>query len=134
MIAAAVANHGTLMKPYLVDSVRAPDLTVIDQTAPEVMSKPISSDVAGELTTMMTSVVANGTGKKAQIPGVQVAGKTGTAQTDPEASDNSWFVGFASGAHPIAVAVFIRGGGKTGGDLSAPIAKQVMQTYLAGAG
>jgi peptidoglycan glycosyltransferase len=134
MIAAAVANHGTLMKPYLVDSVRAPDLTVIDQTDPEVMSKPISTDVAAELTTMMTSVVTNGTGKKAQIPGVQVAGKTGTAQTDPEASDNSWFVGFASGAHPIAVAVFIRGGGKTGGDLSAPIAKQVMQTYLSGQG
>jgi peptidoglycan glycosyltransferase len=122
------------MKPYLVDSVRAPDLTVIDQTDPEVMSRPISSDVAGELTTMMTSVVTNGTGKKAQIPGVQVAGKTGTAQTDPEASDNSWFIGFASGAHPIAVAVFIRGGGKTGGDLSAPIAQQVMKTYLSGQG
>ena len=134
MIAAAVANHGTLMKPYLVDSVRAPDLTVIDQTDPQVMSHPVSSQVADELTTMMTSVVTNGTGKKAQIPGVQVAGKTGTAQTDPEANDNSWFVGFAKGQHPIAVAVFVKGGGRTGGDISAPIAKQVMQTYLAGAG
>jgi peptidoglycan glycosyltransferase len=134
MIAAAVANRGTLMKPYLVDSVRAPDLTVIDQTDPEVMSHPVSSQVAAELTTMMTSVVTSGTGKKAQIPGVQVAGKTGTAQTDPEAQDNSWFVGFAAGQHPIAIAVFIRGGGKTGGDLSAPIAKQVMQTYLSGQG
>jgi peptidoglycan glycosyltransferase len=134
MIAAAVANHGTLMQPYLVDSVRAPDLTVIDQTDPKVLSHPVSSQVADELTTMMTSVVASGTGKKAQIPGVQVAGKTGTAQTDPEANDNSWFVGFAAGSHPIAVAVFIKGGGRTGGDLSAPIAKQVMQTYLGGQG
>ena len=134
MIAAAVANKGTLMKPYLVDSVRAPDLTVIDQTDPEVMSRPISSEVAGELSTMMTSVVTKGTGKKAQIPGVQVAGKTGTAQTDPDASDNSWFVGFAAGQHPIAIAVFIQGGGRTGGDVSAPIAKQVMQAYLAGHG
>jgi peptidoglycan glycosyltransferase len=134
MIAAAVANHGTLMQPYLVDSVRAPDLTVIDQTDPKVMSHPVSSQVADELTQMMTSVVTSGTGKKAQIPGVQVAGKTGTAQTDPEANDNSWFVGFAKGAHPIAVAVFIKGGGRTGGDLSAPIAKQVMQTYLSGQG
>jgi penicillin-binding protein A len=135
MIAAAVANGGKLMKPYLVDQVRAPDLTVIDQTDPTVMSRPISSEVAGELTQMMTSVVTNGTGKKAKIPGVQVAGKTGTAQTDPENNDNSWFVGFAPADHPkIAVAVFIKHGGRTGGDISAPIAKQVMQAYLQGQG
>jgi peptidoglycan glycosyltransferase len=135
MIAAAVANGGTLMKPYLVDRVRAPDLTVIDQTDPSVMSRPITSSVAGELTQMMTSVVDNGTGKKAKIPGVSVAGKTGTAQTDPENNDNSWFVGFAPADHPrIAVAVFIRHGGRTGGDISAPIAKQVMQAYLQGQG
>jgi peptidoglycan glycosyltransferase len=135
MIAAAVANGGKLMKPYLVDQVRAPDLTVIDQTDPTVMSRPISSQVAGELTQMMTSVVANGTGRKAKIPGIQVAGKTGTAQTDPENNDNSWFVGFAPADHPkIAVAVFIKHGGRTGGDISAPIAKQVMQAYLQGQG
>jgi peptidoglycan glycosyltransferase len=135
MIAAAVANGGTLMKPYLVDQVRAPDLTVIDQTDPSVMSHPVTSAVAAELTQMMTSVVDNGTGKKAKIPGVPVAGKTGTAQTDPENNDNSWFVGFAPADHPkIAVAVFIRHGGKTGGDISAPIAKQVMQAYLQGQG
>jgi len=135
MIAAAVANRGTLMKPYLVDQVRAPDLTVIDQTDPSVMGHPVSSSVAGQLTQMMTSVVDNGTGKKAKIPGVQVAGKTGTAQTDPENNDNSWFVGFAPADHPkIAVAVFIKHGGKTGGDISAPIARQVMQAYLQGQG
>jgi peptidoglycan glycosyltransferase len=135
MIAAAVANGGTLMTPYLVDKVRAPDLTVIDQTDPSVKSRPITSGVAAELTQMMTSVVDNGTGKKAKIPGVAVAGKTGTAQTDPENSDNSWFVGFAPADHPkIAVAVFIRHGGRTGGDVSAPIAKQVMQAYLQGQG
>jgi peptidoglycan glycosyltransferase len=130
MIAATVANGGKLMKPYLVDKVRAPDLTVIDQTDPEVLSRPITAQVAEQLTTMMTSVVDHGTGRKAQIPGVQVAGKTGTAQTDPEAQDNSWFVGFALGQHPIAVAVFIKHGGATGGDISAPIARQVMQAYL----
>ena len=135
MIAAAVANGGTLMKPYLVDQVRAPDLTVVDQTDPSVMSRPMSATVAGQLTQMMTSVVDNGTGKKAKIPGMEVAGKTGTAQTDPENNDNSWFVGFAPADHPkIAVAVFIRHGGKTGGDISAPIAKQVMQAYLQGQG
>ena len=135
MIAAAVADGGKLMRPYLVDQVRAPDLTVIDQTDPSVMSRPISADVAGQLTAMMTSVVQKGTGKKAAIPGIQVAGKTGTAQTDPENNDNSWFVGFAPADHPkIAIAVFIEHGGKTGGDVSAPIAKQVMQAYLQGQG
>jgi len=134
MIAAAVANDGKLMKPYLVDKVRAPDLSVIDQTDPEVMSRPITGQVAAELTTMMTSVVEHGTGRKAQIQGVQVGGKTGTAQTDAEAQDNSWFVGFAKSDHPIAVAVFIKHGGATGGDISAPIARQIMQAYLSGQG
>jgi peptidoglycan glycosyltransferase len=133
MIAAAVANQGTLMKPYLVDSIQAPDLTVVDKTKPEELSRPISSSVAGQLTQMMTSVVDHGTGRKAQIPGVQVAGKTGTAQN--AATDHAWFIGFAPADHPkIAVAVFIKNGGATGGDLSAPIAHQVMQAYLAGHG
>jgi peptidoglycan glycosyltransferase len=99
------------------------------------MSRPVTGQVAGELTQMMTSVVTDGTGKKARIPGIQVAGKTGTAQTDPENNDNSWFVGFAPADHPkIAVAVFVKNGGRTGGDISAPIAKQVMQAYLQGQG
>jgi peptidoglycan glycosyltransferase len=145
MIAAAVANHGTLMKPYLVDSLQAPDLTVIDKTDPKVMSKPISSEVAGQLTEMMTSVVQHGTGQKARIDGVTVAGKTGTAEvgtSGDEAAPHTWFIGFAPADHPkIAVAVFIKNGGKsgtegtgTGGDISAPIARQVIQAYLNGHG
>jgi peptidoglycan glycosyltransferase len=145
MISAAIANKGRLMKPYLVDSIQAPDLTVVDQTDAEEMSHPISAAVAGELTTMMTSVVANGTGKKARIDGVQVAGKTGTAEvgtTGDEKPPHTWFTGFAPADNPkIAVAVFIKNGGQsgtegtgTGGDISAPIAKAVMQAYLNGAG
>jgi peptidoglycan glycosyltransferase len=133
MIAAAVANQGTLMKPYLVDSVQAPDLTVVDRTKPAELSRPVSAEVAAQLTDMMTSVVARGTGRKAQIPGIQVAGKTGTAQN--AATDHAWFIGFAPAGHSkIAVAVFIKNGGATGGDLSAPLARQVMQAYLAGHG
>jgi peptidoglycan glycosyltransferase len=131
MIAAAVANGGSLMKPYLVDRVTAPDLTVIDRTDPEEMSRPISADVANQLTEMMTGVVERGTGRRAQIDGVQVAGKTGTAEN--AADDHSWFIGFAPADDPkIAVAVFIKNGGRTGGDISAPIARSVIEAYLAG--
>ena len=133
MIAAAVANKGTLMKPYLVSQVQAPDLTVIDKTDPEEMSTPISPQVAADLTEMMVSVVNNGTGRRARIDGVQVAGKTGTAENS--ANDHTWFIGFAPADHPkIAVAVFVRNGGRTGGDISAPIAKSVIQAYLDGQG
>jgi penicillin-binding protein A len=129
MIAAAVANDGDLMQPYLIDQVRAPDLTVVDQTEPELKSEATSGEVADQLTEMMISVVQNGSGTAAQIPGVQVAGKTGTAEN--AGPDHNWFVGFAPADDPqIAVAVFIANGGGTGGELSAPIARDVMSAYL----
>jgi penicillin-binding protein A len=129
MIAATVANDGKLMTPYMVDQVRAPDLTVIDRTEPEVLSDATSSDVANKLTEMMISVVQNGSGRAAQIDGVQVAGKTGTAEN--AGPDHNWFVGFAPADDPqIAVAVFVANGGGTGGDVSAPIARDVISAYL----
>lgn len=135
MIASAVANDGSLMRPYLVDSVTAPDLTVIDQTEPEEMSQAVSPEVAGQLTEMMTSVVENGSGRRALIDGVEVAGKTGTAETTEGGPDDQWFVGFAPADDPqIAVAVFVGGGNGTGGDISAPIARQVMEAHLTGQG
>jgi peptidoglycan glycosyltransferase len=135
MIAAGVANDGTLMTPYLVDQLRAPDLTVIEQTDPDEFSEPVSPEVADQLTEMMVSVVENGSGRAARIPGVEVAGKTGTAQVREGVPDHNWFIGFAPADDPkIAVAVFVANGGGTGGDVSAPIARQVMQAYLDGHG
>ena len=135
MVAAAVANDGTLMTPYLIDQVRAPDLTVIDRTDPETLSEPVTPEVADQLQEMMESVVAEGSGRAARIPGVTVAGKTGTAQVAPDVPDHNWFVGFAPADDPqIAVAVFVANGGGTGGDVSAPIAGDVMQAYLEGQG
>ncbi|TFV92586.1 penicillin-binding protein 2 [Blastococcus sp. CT_GayMR20] len=132
MIAAAVANDGSLMSPYLVDQLRAPDLSVIDETTPEELSRPVSTEIANQLTEMMQSVVERGSGRAARISGVEVAGKTGTAQT-PDAPDHNWFVGFAPADDPtIAVAVFVKNGGGTGGDVSAPIAREVMAAHLAG--
>lgn len=134
MIAAGVANDGSIMAPYLVDQVRAPDLSVVDRTEPEEFRRAVSKEVAGQLTEMMISVVAKGSGRRAQIEGVQVAGKTGTAQTTG-APDHNWFIGFAPADDPkIAVAVFVANGGGTGGDVSAPIARDVIQTYLEGQG
>jgi penicillin-binding protein A len=134
MIAAGVANDGSIMAPYLVDQVRAPDLSVVDRTDPEEFRRAVSEEVAGQLTEMMISVVANGSGRRARIDGVQVAGKTGTAQTTG-APDHNWFIGFAPADDPkIAVAVFVANGGGTGGDVSAPIARDVMLAYLEGEG
>jgi peptidoglycan glycosyltransferase len=140
MLAAAVANGGTLMQPYLVKDVTAADGTVIDKTTPKVMSHPMTPDVASELNTMMEAVVNSGTGTAAQIDGVQVAGKTGTADNAPGAAPHAWFIGYAPAKNPqVAVAVLIEHGGvagneTTGGLAAAPIAKKVIEAVLADSG
>jgi peptidoglycan glycosyltransferase len=83
----------------------------------------------------MVSVVANGSGRAARLPGIEVAGKTGTAQVSADVPDHNWFMGFAPADDPqIAVAVFVANGGGTGGDISAPISRRVMETFFAGRG
>ena len=137
MVAAAIGNHGVLMRPYLVDSVRAPDLRVIEDTEPEVMSTPLTSSEAASLAVMMQSVVDSGTGTAAQISGVSVAGKTGTSQTGQDTAPHTWFVAFAPAENPVvAVAVIVENGGDlgdeaTGGRVAAPIARAVIEAALA---
>ncbi|WP_235215686.1 penicillin-binding transpeptidase domain-containing protein [Phaeacidiphilus oryzae] len=143
MVAAAVANGGTLMKPHLVSELDRSDGTAIERFAPETYSHPIDSTVAGELQDMMVNVVAKGTGTSAQIPGVTVGGKTGTAQNgvDNSGKPYAWFISWArpSGASssPVAVAVVIEDSNAaradvSGGGLAAPIARSVMQAVLSG--
>jgi peptidoglycan glycosyltransferase len=136
-VAAAVANGGTLMRPYVVSEVLAPDLTPLEKAHREVQSKPFGSGVAADLTRMMVEVVRAGTGTRAQIPGVTVAGKTGTAQN--AGSPHAWFIGFAPAEDPrIVVAVLVENGGGddrgTGGRVAAPVAQAVMAEALRGNG
>lgn len=136
MIASCIANDGQLMAPYLVSSAQAPDLSVLDETEPSVFSEPINADVANDLTDMMVSVVENGSGEAAQIDGVQVAGKTGTAEVSEGVNPHTWFIGFAPADDPqIAVAIFVANGGssqseQTGGAVSAPIGRAIMEAFL----
>jgi len=140
MVAAAIANNGRLMKPYLVDEIRSADLDVIKPVKPELLNpkdpEAISPTVARELTRMMVSVVDNGTGVNAQIPGIKVAGKTGTAQSAPSRPPYAWFVSFAPADDArVAVAVLIQDAGVdrnaiSGNGLAAPIAKRVIQAVL----
>ena len=136
MVAAGVANGGEVMEPYLVCEVQSPDLSVLRTADTDVLSRAVSSDVAAELTRMMELVVAEGSGRRAQIEGVRVAGKTGTAQHAPGRPPHAWFIGFAPADDPqVAVAVVVEDGGTvgseaTGGALSAPIASAVMRAVL----
>lgn len=136
MVAAGIANKGEVMKPYLVQSVRTMDLKTISETKPESLHQAVSSDVAAQLTGMMVDVVNNGTGRPGRIDGVQVAGKTGTAQTSKERPPFAWFTAFAPADNPqVAVAVMIEEAGVerseiAGGTLAAPVAKKVMEAVL----
>jgi peptidoglycan glycosyltransferase len=137
MVTAGIANNGTVMRPYVVDEVQAPDLSRLDKTRPEAFrSNAISSSVARDLTQMMIEVVDRGTGTTAQIPGIKVAGKTGTAQSSPERPPYAWFVSFAPADDPkVAVAVLVEDAGVernaiSGSGLAAPIAKRVMEAVI----
>jgi peptidoglycan glycosyltransferase len=136
MVAAGVANGGVVMRPYLVKEVDAPDLSRLDVTTPKVYKQAVSSAVASALTAMMEAVVKSGTGTRAQIPGVRVAGKTGTAQHAKGEPPHAWFIGFAPAVDPVvAVAVLVEDGGSqgseaTGGRVAAPIAAAVMRAVL----
>lgn len=137
VVAAGIANNGQAMVPYVVDELRAPDLSVLDKASPEELpERAMSSGNARELTQMMVEVVDRGTGTTAQIPGIKVAGKTGTAQSAADRPPYAWFVSFAPADNPrVAVAVIVEDAGVerdaiSGSGLAAPIAKAVMEAVV----
>ncbi len=132
MVAATVANGGVEMKPYAVQRVLAPGGKTIVKTKPHTLGRVMKPEVASELNSMMQAVVTAGTGPAAAIPGIPVAGKTGTAETGVGDIYTAWFIAFAPADHPqVAVAVVVENQpGGFGGKVAAPIAKDVMEALL----
>ena len=132
MVAAAVANGGVEMKPTLIKEVIAPGGSVVARLHPHKLREATKPETAAQLKDMMVKAVEGGTGQNAQIPGVLVAGKTGTAETGVPNVYDAWFIFFAPADNPtIAGAVVVesqRNG--FGGAIAAPIAKAVMQALL----
>jgi penicillin-binding protein A len=131
MVAAGVGNGGVVMEPFVVQRIRAPDGTVIRRTRPSELGRAVRPETAAELTEMMTQAVSSGTGTAAQIPGIAVAGKTGTAETGVSGRNTVWFISFAPADDPkVAVAVVLEAQSGTGGEYAAPIAKAIMQALV----
>jgi peptidoglycan glycosyltransferase len=132
LIAAAVANNGKQMRPYLVQKLLGPDRTTSHYTVTpkELNGSVVDPQVASDLRDMMENVVESGTGRNAQISGFTVGGKTGTAQSAPDRKDHGWFIGFTlnkQGTPISAVAVFLQEAGSGGSAEAARIGGQIMR-------
>jgi peptidoglycan glycosyltransferase len=132
LVAAAVANGGTIMEPHLVKKVTAPGGGTVVKVKPQVWKHAMKPSTAASLNEMMQAVVTGGTGTAAQIPGIKVAGKTGTAETGNNPYYDAWFIFFAPADDPqVAGAVVVEHSANGfGGAVSAPIAKELMQAIL----
>jgi peptidoglycan glycosyltransferase len=139
LVAAAIANDGEIMIPHVVGDVFTSDGTVVESTEPTVWQRAVSPATAGVLTDLMERAVISGTGQRASVPGVRIAGKTGTAQVTG-AAPHAWFIGFGPvepgpGERQIALAVVVESGGDagetaTGGSVAAPIASRVFEEFF----
>lgn len=133
LVAAGIANGGEVPRPRLVHEVIDPAGSIVESYDYEPLGRALPSDIAQSVTEMMVAVVESGTGTAAQVPGVEVAGKTGTAQTVEGQDPHAWFIAFAPARDPqLAIAVIVENGGSvgseaTGGALAAPIARALFE-------
>ena len=134
MLAGTIANRGVVMRPYVVDRIVAPDGATVVRTKPEELGRAVKRETADEIASMMRDAVARGTGTRAQLSGVPVAGKTGTAETGRAGLNTTWFICFAGrGKRQVAVAVVVEQQNSTGGQTAAPVAREVLQALIGGA-
>jgi penicillin-binding protein A len=131
MVAGGIANRGLVMRPYLTDRVRKPDRSTLVKFKPKELNQAVKPQTADQVAAMMESVVSGGTGTAGAIPGVRVAGKTGTAETGVSGRNTTWFVSFAPVDNPkVAIALVLQNQSGTGGSNSAPLVKQIMEALL----
>jgi len=138
LVAESVATGGVMLVPHVVDKIEDPNGTVVRTVEPKVWRRAMSPATAATLKQFMIQVVQRGTGTAANIPGIQVAGKTGTAETGTNENPHAWFIAFAPADNPqYAVAVLIEHGGTsgvgaetTGGLVAAPVAAAVLRSLL----
>lgn len=128
-IASAIANNGVSMAPYVVDALVSPSGSTIATTSPRRLGRVLPVDVAEDLASMMREVVVRGTGTAAAVQGIDVSGKTGTAEGG--GGPHAWFIGFAidDDGEAIAVAVVVESAG-SGGGVAAPIAARVIEEWM----
>jgi peptidoglycan glycosyltransferase len=135
MIASAIANSGVMMKPYMVDRVVSASGNTLKTAKPAVFSKVMTPEAAEAVKAMMQYVVEKGTGKSASIRGIEIAGKTGTAENElsikQKNKEHAWFICFAPANDPqVAIAVVLEYSGSTGGKTAAPIARELIRQVL----
>lgn len=131
LMTAAIANDGVQMQPTLIKTLRSPDLRVIDEPQPKQLRTSTTPDIANQITEWMVSAVSEGIANRAAVPGVQVAGKTGTAELG-NGANNSWFTGFAPANNPqVGVTIVMEGVDiTTGAQLTSPNAKRIFEAVL----
>ena len=135
LIASAIANDGIMQKPFIVSKIVNTEGEVISSSIVENLARVMSKDVADKIENLMEQSVKYGTGRRALIPGVRVAGKTGTAQNEKslikKGGEHAWFIAFAPVENPkISLCVLLENEGQSGGSSAAPIAKEIIQYYL----
>lgn len=129
LMTSAIANDGNIMKPQLIETIQNYKGESVLQMEPEVLFEATSKENADRITDLMVDVTRNGTGTRASIRGVQVAGKTGTAQNATGLS-HAWYTGFAPAEDPEVVVAVIVEGGNSGGTVAAPIARELINYVL----